>query len=523
MNKAVSDALLQQAGIGADPIATANALAAQGQVDSAKAILEEVLRRTPNHPEAWFRLGQIHAQRGDFKPAAQAFKRVISLAPHVEDGYVHLGNTYLRHDRHNQALQTYREGLRNNPNSALLHFNTGIALKQGGDLAQAIESFRTAISFRPEYAQAYFSLGNAYREAGLPQEAEETYRQAIGLQPDNADYRANLGAHLATQKNYAGAAEECLAALQTAPHHIHALRNLSLSLYHLNAYAEGVEITFRALAVAPEDTMLHYHMGEMLYGLVRDGQGDVARGHAQTWLKHFPEHPVAQHMAAAIQGGAVQGDVVPTRAGDEYVRETFDRFSGDFEATLGKLGYRVPEMICGLVTEALGGRMNVAVLDAGCGTGLCAPLLRPIADTLVGVDLSGGMLEKAQERKLYDALHQAELGAFLAADKNSYDVTVAADVFCYFGDLAPSFEAIAAHTRPQGLLAFTVEAATDAAPQGVSAGYRLGPTGRYQHDAAYVRRTLEQAGFGILRFDDTHGREEMGQPVPCYMVLARLP
>lgn len=514
MNKAVSDALLQQAGIGGDPVANANALIDQGQFDSAKAILDQVLRQVPNHVEAWFRLGQIHTRRGEFKPAAQAFKRVTTLAPHIEEGFVHLGNTYLRNDRLNQALQAYRDGLRNNPNSALLHFNTGIALKQSGDLPQAIESFRTAIAFRPEYASAYTSLGHAYREAQLPTEAEDSYRQALALQPENADYHANLGALLADQKNYAVAAEECLAALQTAPDHIHALRNLAISLYHLNAYAEGIEVTFRALAAMPDDSMLHYHMGEMLYAMVREGQAEAARGHAETWLKHFPDHPVAQHMTAAVLGEAA-----PVRAGDDYVRETFDRFSGDFEATLDKLGYRVPEMICGLVAEALDGRRDVAILDAGCGTGLCAPMLRPLAGTLVGVDLSGGMLAKAQARKLYDALHQAELGAFLASDKASYDVTVAADVFCYFGDLAPSFEAIAAHARSQGLLAFTVEATTEPTPH----GYRLGPTGRYQHDAAYIRRVLEQAGFGILRFDDTHGREEMGQPVPCYMVLARLP
>lgn len=512
MNKAVSDALLQQAGIGADPVETAHALIKQNQLDGAKAILDEVLRHSPGHGVAWFRLGQIHAHRNDYKPAAQAFKRVIALAPEAEEGYVHLGNVYLRNDRVNQALQTYREGLQRNPASALLHFNLGIALKLTGDRANAIESFRTALTYQPSYAQAYFSLGNTYREAELPIEAEDAYRQAIALQPDNADYHANLGAFLVTQKNYAGAAEECLLALASAPQHPHALRNLSLSLYHLGAYAEGVDVTFRALAVSPDDTMLHYHMGEMLYGLVRTGKAADARTHAETWLQHFPDHPVAQHMAAAVQGGAV-----PERAGDDYVRETFDRFSGDFETTLGKLGYRVPEMICGVITEALAGRTGVSILDAGCGTGLCAPFLRPVAASLVGVDLSGGMLDKARERKLYDSLHQAELGAFLAADKASYDVTVAADVFCYFGDLAPSFRAIAAHSKAQGLFAFTVEAATEPASQ----GYRLGATGRYQHDAAYVRSTLEQAGFSILRFDDTHGREEMGKSVPCYMMLAQ--
>ena len=34
------------------------------------------------------------------------------------------------------------------------------------------------------------------------------------------------------------------------------------------------------------------------------------------------------------------------------------------------------------------------VLDLGCGTGLCGPLLRPYARALAGVDLSPQMLER---------------------------------------------------------------------------------------------------------------------------------
>ena len=41
-------------------------------------------------------------------------------------------------------------------------------------------------------------------------------------------------------------------------------------------------------------------------------------------------------------------------------------------------------------------RRGERVLDAGCGTGLCGPLLRPYAKRLVGVDLSSGMLERAR-------------------------------------------------------------------------------------------------------------------------------
>ncbi|WP_341911766.1 tetratricopeptide repeat protein [Ferrovibrio terrae] len=516
MANSVSDMLLQQAGIGTntDPVAAANALAGQGDLDGAQRILQDVLKRLPSHVEAWFRLGQIHAQRDEFKPAVQAFKRVIGLAPTAPEGYVHLGNAYLRNGRTNQALQAYRDGLLSNPTYALLHFNVGVALKQTGDLAGAIESYQAALSFNPSYAQAYFSLGNAYRENNQLQEAEDTYRQALALQPNYAAAHVNLAGLLTMREDYPAAAEAAFAALQLSPDQPDALRTLSLSLHKIGRYAEGAEIAARALVVSPNDTMLQYHMGEMLYGLVRNGETAKAREYAERWKAAFPNDSVAQHMAAAVLGGQV-----PERAGDGYVRETFDRFANDFEKVLGGLGYRVPELLCTAITDQLAGRTGLTVLDAGCGTGLCAPFLRSVSKTLVGVDLSGGMLAKAQERKIYDALHEAELGAFLAATQDRYDIIVAADVFCYFGALAPSFTTLAARTAPQGLFGFTVEAMPFDA--GSNDGYRLGPTGRYQHDAGYVKGALQQAGFTVISFEDTHGREEMGQPVPCFMVLAK--
>jgi predicted TPR repeat methyltransferase len=50
-------------------------------------------------------------------------------------------------------------------------------------------------------------------------------------------------------------------------------------------------------------------------------------------------------------------------------------------------------------------------LDAGCGTGLCGPLLRPYASELTGVDLSAGMLDRARPRQVYDHLEKGELSA----------------------------------------------------------------------------------------------------------------
>ena len=52
-------------------------------------------------------------------------------------------------------------------------------------------------------------------------------------------------------------------------------------------------------------------------------------------------------------------------------------------------------------------RRALDVLDAGCGTGLCGPLVAPYARRLVGVDLSARMLDAGRRRdSVYDELYQ---------------------------------------------------------------------------------------------------------------------
>ena len=150
---------------------------------------------------------------------------------------------------------------------------------------------------------------------------------------------------------------------------------------------------------------------------------------------------------------------VPSRAGDEYLRNAFDMFAPAFEETLADLGYRAPQAIGAYLAAVYGPpAAQLSVLDVGCGTGLAAPHLRPYARRLDGVDLSPAMLVRAQARGLYEELRVGEAMADMHAHSDQYDLAVAADVFVYFGDLAPLCTATAACLRPQGRLIFTLEA-----------------------------------------------------------------
>src|SRR2546430_663953 len=124
-------------------------------------------------------------------------------------------------------------------------------------------------------------------------------------------------------------------------------------------------------------------------------------------------------------------------------------------------------------------KQQLTVLDVGCGTGLCGPLLHPIARRLIGVDLSPGMLSKAAMRAVYDQLNCGELTEYLAECAQQFDVAVAADVLCYFGDLSSVFRNVHNALKPGGVFTCSLEESqTDTKGE----PFKLRPHGRYQHD-----------------------------------------
>ena len=158
------------------------------------------------------------------------------------------------------------------------------------------------------------------------------------------------------------------------------------------------------------------------------------------------------------------------------------------------------------------------VLDAGCGTGLCGPLLRPYARRLEGVDLSQGMLDRALLRGTYDELRCVELVADLQRHSGRWDLLVSADTLCYFGRLEAFAAAAAASLRPDGLLVFTVEALDEAAPE---PQFKLQMHGRYSHRRGYVVEALAGAGLDAFELQPVVLREEGKKPVHGWLVCAR--
>jgi len=223
----------------------------------------------------------------------------------------------------------------------------------------------------------------------------------------------------------------------------------------------------------------------------------------------------AHHLQACL------GEAVPERAADAYVERVFDAFASSFDAKLADLSYRAPEFVAARVARLAGAPAKaLAVLDAGCGTGLCGPLVLPHARSLAGVDLSEGMLRKALARGVYDELVQGELVEFLQSRPEAWDLIVSADTLCYFGRLDGFAAAAARASRRGGALVFTVESHSE---DGDAPDYRLHEHGRYSHGRRYVESTLRAAGWGGVEIEGVVLRTEAGRAVEGWLVSARLP
>ena len=271
---------------------------------------------------------------------------------------------------------------------------------------------------------------------------------------------------------------------------------LGQTLQHLARPIEALEAYERALALDPQLGAAWTLRGHVLRQAGRLADASVCFNNAIACGEDVASH---QYFLGALGLGAL-----PDSAPPAFVRELFDEYAERFEAELvDTLHYRGHEQVCAPLATLHPAPFATA-LDLGCGSGLAASLLRPLARRLTGIDLSPRMIERAAATQLYDELQVAELLEHLRTTATRPDLVVACDVFIYLGNLAPVFAAVARVLAPAGLFAFTVEAGE------ADAGYDLLPALRYAHSEAYLRDLARAHGLGVLRCERAplrHGRD----------------
>jgi predicted TPR repeat methyltransferase len=398
-----------------------------------------------------------------------------------------------------------------------------IAKHRGGDHAAAEAGYREHLKEFPADPSALHFLGLLRSHQGRNAEAVKLMVAALEIDSGYVDAWSNLGVAYFKERDFVRAEFCARKAIEIAPDFANAWANLGMTLRARNSCEEALVAWGRALDLQPGMRNIAISYGHLLYRLNR--LAEAVEFYAR-WQSSAPDDPIPQHMLAAM-GGAER----PMRASDGYVRATFDDFAESFDRNLEELGYRAPQLLFDTVMRANGLAQPPTsksaqlpkwdVLDVGCGTGLCGALWRPLSRRLVGVDLSPNMLSKAAARAVYDQLHCAELTEWLSTCGQRFDLAVAADVLCYFGDLSAAFDATRSVLLPGGCFACSLEAIPDSAA--VEEPFVLLPHGRYQHRRNYVEAMLSASGLDLQSISTETLRYERQEPVIGLVVIARRP
>jgi predicted TPR repeat methyltransferase len=415
----------------------------------------------------------IDHREGRLAEAENGYLAVLKKTPDWGQVLNALGTVYLDKRQLEKAKKAFTKAAGLKPLNISACYNLAMLKQRGNDHLGAITIYKTILDAEPAYGQAWNNLGIAYKETMYQDEALSCFQKAVEFAPAMAEAWNNLG--VAQDESNMG--EKSLA-----------------------SYRKAIELR-------QEYASAHFNLGMCLQKLKRLEEAEECYKRV---LEIYPDDEAAKFMLQSLGAITTTLEAVPM----EHVRRIFDQCAGTFEKILVKdLEYRTPELLYNLVSPYLTEEMNI--LDLGCGTGLGAQLYRPFAKNLTGVDVSSKMVEKAEEKNIYDSLDVFDVLQDWDFPQK-FHLIYSSDVFVYFGNLQPIIRSMSSAVADNGLIAFSVESL-----QGSGDNYRLFSTGRYAHSHNYINDCLEQYGFELLVETESDIRKQSGNQVKGFLFVAK--
>lgn len=204
----------------------------------------QIIKQQPDHADAYFLLGIINSEIGQFKKAIQLIEKAISFDENVEY-FAHLAKCFSltgnmssakkavefapvdkveqslaldtlgvalsRIGEHETALSYFTKALLKVTSNAGYYYNYAVSLKFSGRFEQAKAMFEKAIDLRPDYYQAHFALSDL---GGISPEYNHVPRlNELASQQLSVDASLHIGHALAKEYQALGDFDKAMKAL----------------------------------------------------------------------------------------------------------------------------------------------------------------------------------------------------------------------------------------------------------------------------------------------------------------------
>lgn len=176
---------------------TALAAHQAGDLDTALAAYEGLVREQPDFPPLNYFLAMLLRARGNKARARDLLRRAAQAAPAYFDAQLALGNLELDAQAVEAAEAAFAAATALRPEREEAWTGLGLARQAQGRLADAIEAYQRACAAAPAQALAHYNLAVALHKARRHDEAREAYRRALAIEPQSAQTLYNYGLLLA--------------------------------------------------------------------------------------------------------------------------------------------------------------------------------------------------------------------------------------------------------------------------------------------------------------------------------------
>ena len=456
------------------------ALGMTGNIPASEHAFRETLRLDPGHVQALVNLGRALAEQEKFSEAAVTMEQVLVINPDHRQAQICFINSLTHLQRFAEAEECCNRLIKNNQGDVEALTLLGNLYKLRGEYSSALTWFERALCVDTEFVSAHMNKGLVLKSMGDAKAAINCFERASQLVPENPTVWFIKGMSYITINNLEQAAEDLKEAFRLNPSDVNTGGQLANVYRHLRRLPESADVSRRILLSDPDNVHAKFYL-------------DVFRSQENKQLVQR----IPREVAEATYSHADVGK--------------------NFEASLkGGLEYKVPDVLDYAVREIFGHQdVSLDILEIGCGTGLCGSRFADIAKTLVGTDISSSMLDVAREKNVYSELYISDLIDVLSDNAYGFDLVIAMDVLCYFGDLTEIFQKCHDTLRVKGVFAFSVEKPDD------NDSWMLHPYGHFVHSLRHLQQAACAAGFEELFVKEMVLRREAFEKRVGYVCLYR--
>jgi tetratricopeptide (TPR) repeat protein len=215
----------------------------QGQVQSAQAAVEEILKNSPDNAAAHVLSGRILLEQQQYGQARQEFEKAASIDAGLSEAWFGLGVVAQSGDDHAAALEFYQKALTQNPNhteTILATANTLEILDRRQEAAQLLD---VKITANPSDIKLLCAAAELANRLGNPEKAVSLYRRAATIQPQNVHVLHALATTYISSGDWNNAADtyEKLPALVEADKQEECLYSIADSSLNAGRYRRALE------------------------------------------------------------------------------------------------------------------------------------------------------------------------------------------------------------------------------------------------------------------------------------------